>query len=113
MLSVKYDFDISELRLGRYKTTVEKQAALHTLVQLVRERLDKYDLSLLSDDALRMIFDGRKGTIRHAGNEVAHDAPKFAMSLAVLGGDLTLTQSQTLGKIYQFTHNSEPDLSDF
>jgi len=85
---------------------------LHALVQLVRSRLDQGDSDLLSDDALRMIFDGGKGTIRDAGNEVAHEAFKFAMSLAILGGNLTPTQSQILGKIYQFTYSSEPSLSN-
>jgi hypothetical protein len=110
MLIDKYGFNISDLRLGRYKTAAEREAALYTLVQSVRSRLDPDDHDVLTDDALRMIFDGRKGTIRGAGNEVAHEASEFAMSLAVLAGDLTPTQLKTLGIIYRFTQKSEPSL---
>jgi hypothetical protein len=76
----------------------------------VRSALSSEDSDLLSDDALRMIFDGAKHTIRDAGNEVAHQASTSDISLAVLEGSLTQKQSEALSKIYIFTHNQEPQL---
>ena len=83
---------------------------LQTLLRPVRSALSSEDSILLSDDALRMIFDGAKHTIRDAGNEVAHQASTSDISLAVLEGGLTQKQSKALSKIYIFTHNQEPQL---
>jgi hypothetical protein len=83
---------------------------LQTLLRSVRSALSSDDSDLLSDDALRMIFDGAKHTIRDAGNEVAHQASTSDISLAVLEGSLTQKQSEALSKIYMFTHNQEPQL---
>ena len=83
---------------------------LQTLLRPVRSALSSEDSNLLSDDALRMTFDGAKHTIRDAGNEVAHQASTSDTSLAVLEGSLTQKQSVALSKIYIFTHNQEPQL---
>ena len=78
--------------------------------QCVKWVLSSEDSDLLSDDALRMIFDGAKHTIRDASNEVAHQASTSDTSLAILEGSLTQKQSEALSKIYTFTHNKEPQL---
>ena len=88
----------------------ERQAALRSLLKLVREKLVPEDSAILSDDALKMIFDGGKYTIRNAGNEVAHQALTSDIILAVLEGGLTQKQSEILASIYWFTHNKEPEL---
>jgi len=106
----RYGFKISDLRLGGRQTQAERKAAFRSLVRSVREVLSPEDSDLLSDDALRMIFDGAKHTIRDAGNEVAHQASTLDISLAVLEGSLTQKQSEALSKIYMFTHNKEPQL---
>jgi hypothetical protein len=105
----RYGFKISDLRLG-YRNQVERQTMLRSLLLRVRSALTSQDSDLLSDDALRMIFDGAKHTIRDAGNEVAHQASTSDISLAVLEGGLTQKQSEALSKIYIFTHNQEPQL---
>ena len=104
-----YGFKISDLRLG-YRNQVERQTMLRSLLLRVRSALTSQDSDLLSDDALRMIFDGAKHTIRDAGNEVAHQASTSDISLAVLEGGLTQKQSEALSKMYIFTHNQEPQL---
>lgn len=106
----RYGFKISDLRLGGHRNQVERQAMLQSLLCSVRSALSSEDSDLLSDDALRMIFDGAKHTIRDAGNEVAHQASTSDISLAVLEGGLTKKQSEALSKIYIFTHNQEPQL---
>ena len=83
---------------------------LQSLLRKVRSALGPKDSDLLSDDALWMIFDGSKHTIRDEGNEVAHQASTSDISLAVLEGSLTQKQSEALSKIYIFTHNQEPQL---
>ena len=106
----RYGFKISDLRLGGHRDQGVRQAMLQTLLHDVRSALSSEDSNLLSDDALRMIFDGGKHTIRDAGNEVAHYASTSDISLAVLEGSLTQKQSEALSKIYIFTHNQEPQL---
>ena len=106
----RYGFKISDLRLGGHRNQVERQAMLQSLLRMVRSALSSEDSDLLSDDALRMIFDGAKHTIRDAGNIVAHEASTSDISLAVLEGNLTPKQSETLSAIYIFTHNQEPQL---
>jgi hypothetical protein len=106
----RYGFKLSELRLGGYQNLSERQAALRSLLKLVREKLVPQDSAILSDDALKMIFDGSKYTIRNAGNEVAHQALTSDISLAVLEGGLTQKQLDILASIYRFTHNKEPEL---
>jgi hypothetical protein len=106
----RYGFRLSELRLGGHQNLSERQAALRSLLKLVREKLVPEDSDILSDDALKMIFDGGKYTIRNAGNEVAHQALTSDISLAVLEGGLTQKQSDILASIYRFTHNKEPQL---
>ena len=106
----RYGFKLSDLQLGGYRTQTEKQIMLQSLVQTVSSALSPKDSKLLSDDALRIIFDGGKHTIRDAGNEVAHQASTFDIGLAVLEGGLTLKQSEALRNIYIFTHNQEPEL---
>jgi hypothetical protein len=101
----RYGFNISDLRLGGHRNRAETQAALRSLLRSVREVLSSEDSDLLSDDALRMIFDGAKHTIRDASNEVAHQASTSDTSLAILEGSLTQKQSEALSKIYTFTHN--------
>jgi len=95
----RYGFKISDLRIGGHRNQVERQAMLRSLVRSVRSALSSEDSDLLSDDALRMIFDGAKHTIRDAGNEVAHQASTPDISLAVLEGSLTQKQSEALSKI--------------
>ena len=106
----RYGFKISDLRLGGHRNHIEREASLRSLLRSVRSALSSEDSDLLSDDALRMIFDGAKRTIRDAGNEVAHQASTSDISLAVLEGSLTQKQSEALSKIYMFTHNREPQL---
>ena len=106
----RYGFNISDLRLGGHRNQTERQAALRSILASVRNVMSAEDSNLLSDDALRMIFDGAKHTIRDAGNEVAHQASASDISLAVLEGNLTAKQSEALAKIYIFTHNKEPEL---
>jgi hypothetical protein len=106
----RYGFNISDLRLGGHRNQAERKAALRSLLRSVRKVLSSEDSDLLSDDALRMIFDGAKHTIRDGGNEVAHQASTSDISLAVLEGSLTQKQSEALSKIYTFTHNKEPQL---
>jgi hypothetical protein len=106
----RYGFKISDLRLGGHRNPVERQATLRSLLCSVRSALSSEDSDLLSDDALWMIFDGAKHTIRDAGNRVAHQASTSEISLAVLEGSLTQKQSEALSKIYIFTHNQEPQL---
>jgi hypothetical protein len=106
----RYGFKISDLRLGDHQNQTERQTKLHDLLHSVRSALNPEDSDLLSDDALQMIFDGAKNTIRDAGNEVAHQASTSDISLAVLEGSLTQKQSDALKKIYRFTHNQEPQL---
>jgi hypothetical protein len=78
---------------------------------LVREKLAPKDSTILSDDKLKMIFDGSKYTIsRNAGDEVAYQALTSDISLAVLEGGLTQKQSYILASIYRFTHSKEPEL---
>ena len=110
LIIVRYGFKISDLRLGGHRNQVEREAMLRTLLHSVRSALSPVDSDLLSDDALRMIFDGAKHTIRDAGNEVAHQASTSDISLAVLEGSLTQKQSEALSRIYVFTHNQEPQL---
>jgi hypothetical protein len=106
----RYGFKVSDLRLGGYRNHAERQAALQTVLNSLRKVLSSEDSDLLSDDALRMIFDGAKHTIRDAGNEVAHKASTSDISLAVLEGSLTQKQLEALRKIYTFMHNKEPGL---
>jgi hypothetical protein len=106
----RYGFKIFDLRLGGHRNQVERQAMLRSLLLKVRSALSSEDSNLLSDDALQMIFDGAKHTIRDAGNEVAHQASTSDINLAVLEGSLTQKQSEALSKIYIFTHNQEPQL---
>jgi hypothetical protein len=106
----RYGFKISDLRLGGHQSQTERQTKLHYLLRSVRSALNSEDSDLLSDDALRMIFDGAKHTIHDAGHEVAHQASTSDISLAVLEGSLTQKQLEVLRKIYKFTHNQEPEL---
>jgi len=106
----RYGFKISDLRLGGHRNQVERQTMLQSLLRTVRSALSLEDSDRLSDDALRMIFDGAKHTIRDAGNMVAHEASTSDISLAVLEGNLTQKQSEALSQIYIFTHNQEPQL---
>ena len=104
----RYGFKLSDLRLGGHKSQAEREISLQSLLRSVRSALNPEDSKTLSEDALRMIFDGAKNTVRDAGNEVAHKASISDMSLAVLEGSLTNKQSEALRKIYVFTHNHEP-----
>jgi hypothetical protein len=106
----RYGFKISDLRLGGHRNQVERQTMLQSLLRTVRSALSSEDSDRLSEDALRMIFDGGKHTIRDAGNMVAHEASTSDISLAVLEGNLTQKQSDALSQIYIFTHNQEPQL---
>jgi len=106
----RYGLKISDLRLGGYQNQHDRQNKLRSLLRLVRSALSSEDSDILSDDALRMIFDGTKHTIRDTGNEVAHQASTSDISLAVLEGSLTKKQSEALSKVYIFTHNQEPQL---
>ena len=72
--------------------------------------LSSEDSDLLLDDALCMIFNGAKHTIRDVGNEVMHQASTSDISLVVLEGSLTQKQLEALSNIYMFTHNEEPQL---
>jgi hypothetical protein len=99
----RYGFKISDLRLGGHRNQVERQAMLQSLLRTVRSALSPEDSDLLSNDALRMIFDGAKHTIRDA-------ASTSDITLDVLEGGLTQKQSEALSKIYIFTHNQEPQL---
>ena len=104
----RYGFNISDFRIGGYNDQAKREEMVQSLLRSVRLALNPGDSKLLSDDALRMIFDGGKHTIRNAGNEVAHKASLSDISLAVLEGRLTKKQSEALRKIYIFTHNQEP-----
>ena len=106
----KYGFTTSELRLDSCNNYSEKMAELPSLVASVRAKLNAGDSGLLSADALWMIFDGGKGTVRDAGNEVAHGTPVSELNLAVLGAGLSPAQVETLSKIYKFAREEEPPL---
>ena len=93
-----HGFKIFDLRLGGHQNQVERQAMLRSLLRSVRSALSSEDSDLLLDDALRIIFDGAKHTVRYAGNEVAHQASTSDISLAVLEGSLTQKQSEALVK---------------
>ena len=87
----------------------QDKAKFRSFLLAVRLTLSSEDSKLLSYDALQMIFDGAKHTIRDAGNSVAHEASPLDLSLAVLEGSLTWKQSEAL-RVYIFTQNQEPQL---
>ncbi|KAG1742181.1 hypothetical protein EDB19DRAFT_2038567 [Suillus lakei] len=110
LLIDRYDFAISDLRLGGHRTAAEKQTALGELVQAVRSKLNAEDKTLLSDEALQMIFERGKNTVRQRGNDAAHNASEEDLSVAILGTGLDSSQLALLEKIYEFTHNDVPQL---
>ncbi|KAG2153924.1 hypothetical protein DEU56DRAFT_771882 [Suillus clintonianus] len=104
----RYGLAISDLRLGA--TGRKRGGALGELVRSVRSKLNAEDAALLPDDALKMIFDGGKNTVRQQGNVAAHNASKEELSLAVLGTGLNSSQLASLEMVYKFTHNEVPKL---
>jgi hypothetical protein len=81
---------------------------VHDLVDFIQPRLSTEDSNLLSRDALKMIFDSAKRTVRDQGNTAAHEAPTEELASSVLAADLTLTQRSLLKQIYIFTYGMEP-----
>lgn len=76
-------------------------------MKTVRPKLSPEHLNLLSEDALRMIFDGGKNTIRNAGNKAAHTASEEEMSQAILEAGLSDKQQAVLDMIYRFTQSAK------
>lgn len=74
----------------------------------VLRKLTREDSSLLSVDALYMILDSGWGTVREAGNDVAHGRaiPEALMRLNVLKEDLSGTSAEIFSNIYQFAYNA-------
>jgi len=79
------------------------------LVQRIRSKLNAEDSSLLSNDALTMIFDSSDNSVRDGGNKAAHEAPLSDCIDSVLEATLTEARRVLLGKIYYFAHGKEPD----
>jgi hypothetical protein len=92
------------MRLERCINYAEKLAALPLLVDDVRGRLSPADSGLLTTDALYMILESGWGTLREAGNGVAHGRtiPETYMSFDVLKGGLSGTTAALFSNIYQF-----------
>jgi hypothetical protein len=101
---------MEQLHIGKCRDKAERHSVLQGITQMVHSALRPDDASLLSIEALWMIFDNWKGSIRHAGNEVAHQAPLSDLSVAISEGNLTPAQSATLAHIYMFTHDEEPQI---
>ncbi|KAG1771167.1 hypothetical protein EV702DRAFT_1049062 [Suillus placidus] len=102
----RYDFPLDDLRLGGRRIVAE-QGILHDLVRVVRSKLNAEDAALLSDNALEMIFGGRKNTVHQEGNDAAS---KEILNLAVPETGLDPSQLKLLQTIYEFTHNEVPQV---
>jgi hypothetical protein len=100
-LASDYKFSVDELR--------PRGSDVGRLVHLIQSKLNPEHAKLLSNDALTMIFDSSKGSMRDGGNMAAHEASFADHVDSVLGATLTLTQRALLCKIYYFTHGKEPD----
>ena len=103
----RYGFTIGQLRLGGYNTHGEQRVALFELVRAVRAELNPEDATLLSQDALVMVFDSGKHSVHENGN---HRASEGDVSLAVLAADWSDMQRESLKRIYKFPHNVVPQL---
>ena len=96
-----YSFTFDELR--------PRRSDVGPLVQRIRSKLNAEDSSLLSNDALTMIFDSSDNLVRDGGNKAAHEAPLSDCIDSVLEATLTEARRVLLGKIYYFAHGKEPD----
>lgn len=90
------------------KYNFDNQTSNLDLVEKALSQLDNRDASLLSEEALRLIFTW--SAIREEGNVAAHVASGQDISFAVLDADLTTSQRQLLDRIYTFVHDSTPTL---
>jgi len=93
-LATDYNFSQDELR-PRYSD-------ISPLVTQIRSRLNAEDMKL-SDEALTMIFDRSKDSLRHSGNKAAHQTPVADRVDSVLETKLTNRQRTLLGEIFYFT----------
>lgn len=75
----------------------------------VRAKVTPEIYAELGEDAFDIIFVGK---IRRSGNAAAHVASKEDLSLSVLDQRLGEAERACLRKIYKFTNNEEPMLSD-
>jgi hypothetical protein len=79
----------------------------------VRSRLSVQHTSLLSSEAINIIFNSAEGTIRGDGNNAAHEAPLADRAVAVMDAALKETQRATLRRIYEFAYGKEPDFEGY
>ncbi|KIM79917.1 hypothetical protein PILCRDRAFT_823094 [Piloderma croceum F 1598] len=96
-----YSFTFDELR--------PRHSDIGPLVQRIRSKLNAEDSSLLSNDALTMIFYSSENSVRDGGNKAAHEVPLSDCIDSVLEATLTEARRALLGKIYCFAHGKEPD----
>ncbi|KAI9572324.1 hypothetical protein HD554DRAFT_2168541 [Boletus coccyginus] len=92
----------------KYALGNQTQISSSDLVEKVLSLLDNRDASLLSREALKLIFTW--SAIRGKGNTAAHEASDQDISFAVLDADLTASQRQLLEHIYTFVHDITPTL---
>lgn len=74
LLFEQYDLPFDNARLGSPKIVTER-VAMNDLVRVVCSKLNAEDAALLSDDALRMIFNG--GNVHQEGNDMNVLNPDF------------------------------------
>ena len=100
-LANEYNFTPDELRPQR--------SDVGPLVERIRSKLNVEHTTLLSYEALTMIFDSSDKTIRDEGNKAAHEGPFAHRADSVLDASLTNRQRALLVEIYYFAHGKEPD----
>ena len=66
----------------------------------------------LSYDALNMIFNTSKNSVRDSGNKAAHETSLADRVESVLEATLTNTQRALLREIFYFAYGKEPDFED-
>jgi len=103
-----YHFTAEELSIGSPGHPLHQQR-LGALIDLVRSKLSVQHSSLLSREAINIIFNSAAGTIRGDGNNAAHEAPIADRAVAVMDAALKETQRVALRGIYQFAYGKEPD----
>jgi hypothetical protein len=102
-LANDYSFTLDELW--------PRRSDVGPLVKHIQSKLNPEHATLLSYDALTMIFDSSDDSIRDDGNKAAHEAPLADRVDSVLEATLTKTQRTLLRKIYYFAHGKEPDFA--